>query len=117
MSDDGLVVATLAVHDLGIPSIVCLAQSSTFGRVQASDKRPLPGLIVTLLPRLAIVPQFDLALGSLFFVKSDPCNARLKKRDCERQRNPLTTLLHSLQHHSIQLTLLERNRGRYEGIR
>lgn len=68
VSDDGLVLPALAVEDLGIALLDLVAERSAFGDLQATDEGPLARLIVSLFPRLAIMPQHDVALLPLLLV-------------------------------------------------
>lgn len=116
MSDDGLVLAALAVGDLGVAVFRVRVEGSALGRVQTSNKSPLCCLIVSLLSRFAVVAECDVALCPLLLVESNACDTRFEKRDGKRQTSLLLAFLQCLEHDSIQLSVVECDGGRVENI-
>ena len=105
--DDSLVLAALAIDNLGVSLLGLCVQGSALGDLQASYQRPIASLVVSLLPRLAIVSEIDIALCPLLFIEGDSCDAGIEKRDSKRETSLLLAGVYSLEHNTIQLAILE----------
>lgn len=117
VTDDGLVLAALAVDNLGVVGISCFGQGCTGGGFQTTDESPFASLIVPFLLSLAVMPEINVALLASGLIQSNARNTRLEESDGERQFDLLDAVFDSLQDSSVQLAILELECCGIEGVR